>query len=177
MICHRVAISFELERGFVHDAVETVRSGTGHGLSADCPCMVVLENLCLHELHRKHSCLGSHRPEAQHGFRAGRPLEEHLHTADLFLDKTLVANIPVWFLSLGLRCPVVSFVRTRSVESYVVDSSKPVSYMATNQGGLGRTVHKLFQRCTSLLAHLWKNSLEKFAEPSSQRVDGQPRFL
>lgn len=50
MICHRVAISFELERDFVHDAAETVRSGTGHGLSADCPCMVVLESLFLHDI-------------------------------------------------------------------------------------------------------------------------------
>ena len=104
-------------------------------------------------------------------------MEEHLLSANLFLDKTLVANIPVWFLILDLRCHVVSFVRTRSVESYVLDSSKLVSYMATNQGGLGRTVIKSFKGEPLRSQHLWKNSLEKFAELSAQCVDGQPRFL
>ena len=41
-------------------------------------------------------------PEEQHGFRAGRRLEEHLLTANMFLHKTLAANIPVWVLSLDL---------------------------------------------------------------------------
>ena len=45
--------------------------------------------------------LDSHQPEEQHGFRAGRRFE-HLLTANLFLDKTLAANIPVWILSLDL---------------------------------------------------------------------------
>ena len=40
-------------------------------------------------LHRIEPCLDSHQPEEQHGFRAGRRLEEHLLTANLFLDKTL----------------------------------------------------------------------------------------
>ena len=53
-------------------------------------------------LHRIEPCLDSHQPEEQHGFRAGRRLEEHLLTANLFLDKTLAANIPVWILSLDL---------------------------------------------------------------------------
>ena len=53
-------------------------------------------------LHRIQPCLDSHQPEEQHGFRAGRRLEEHLLTANLFLDKTLAANIPVWVLSLDL---------------------------------------------------------------------------
>ena len=44
----------------------------------------------------------AHQPEKQHGFRAGRRLEEHLLTANLFLDKTLAANMPVWILSLDL---------------------------------------------------------------------------
>ena len=51
-------------------------------------------------LHRIQSCLDNHQPEEQHGFRAGRRLEEHLLTANLFLDKTLAANMPVWILSL-----------------------------------------------------------------------------
>ena len=55
-------------------------------------------------LHRIEPCLDSHQPEEQHehGFRAGRRLGEHLLTANLFLDKTLAANIPVWILSLDL---------------------------------------------------------------------------
>ena len=68
-------------------------------------------------------------------FRAGRRLEEHLLTANLFLDKTLAANIPVWILSLDLSkafgssrlgCVVVSFVRTGGVNSHVMDSSNPI---------------------------------------------------
>ena len=59
--------------------------------------------------------MDSHQPEeqhgfffsrafltAEHGFRAGRRLEEHLLTANLFVDKTLAANSPVWRLSLDL---------------------------------------------------------------------------
>ena len=53
-------------------------------------------------LHRIEPYLDSHQPEEQHGFRAGRRLEEHLLTANLFVDKTLAANIPVWILSLDL---------------------------------------------------------------------------
>ena len=43
-------------------------------------------------LHRTQSCLDNHRPEEQHGFRAGRPSA----------DKTLAANMQVWILSLDL---------------------------------------------------------------------------
>ena len=50
-------------------------------------------------LHRIQPCLDSCQPEEQHGFRAGRRLEEHLLTDNWFLDKTLAANIPVWVLS------------------------------------------------------------------------------
>ena len=53
-------------------------------------------------LHRIQPCLDNHQPEEQHGFRAGRRLQEHLLTANLFLDKTLAANMPVWILSLDL---------------------------------------------------------------------------
>ena len=53
-------------------------------------------------LHRIQPCLDNHQPEEQHGFRAGRRLEEHLLTANLFLDKTLAANMPVWIVSLDL---------------------------------------------------------------------------
>ena len=44
-------------------------------------------------LHRIEPCLDSHQPEEQHGFRAGRRLEQHLLTANFFLDKILAANI------------------------------------------------------------------------------------
>ena len=33
-----------------HDAGETSRSGTGHRVSADCFCTIVLQNLCLHDI-------------------------------------------------------------------------------------------------------------------------------
>jgi len=47
-------------------------------------------------------CLDGPRPQEQHGFRAGGFLEEHLLTANLFLEKTLAANILVWILGMGL---------------------------------------------------------------------------
>jgi len=53
-------------------------------------------------LHRIEPYLDSHQPEEQHGFRAGRRLQEHLLTANFFLDKTLAANMPAWILSLDL---------------------------------------------------------------------------
>ena len=53
-------------------------------------------------LHKTVPCLDSHQLEEQHGFRAGRRLEERLLTTNFFLDRTLAANIPVWILSLAL---------------------------------------------------------------------------
>ena len=41
---------FELGTDFVHNAGETRQGGTGHGLSADCFCTIVLPNLCLHDI-------------------------------------------------------------------------------------------------------------------------------
>ena len=41
---------FELETGFVHNAGETRQGGTGHGLSADCFCMIVLPSFCVHDI-------------------------------------------------------------------------------------------------------------------------------
>ena len=70
---------------------------------------------------------------AEHGFRAGRRLEEHLLTANLFVDKTLAANSPVWRLSLDLSkifdrgdwgALWLAFVRTGGVNSYVMDFFK-----------------------------------------------------
>ena len=40
--------------------------------------------------------------EEQHGFRPSRRLEEHLLTANLLLEKTAAAGIPVWVVSLDL---------------------------------------------------------------------------
>ena len=53
-------------------------------------------------LPRIQACLHNHQPEEQHGFRAGRRLKEHLLTANLFLDRTLAANMPVWIVNLDL---------------------------------------------------------------------------
>ena len=46
--------------------------------------------------------LDTHQPEEQHGFRSKYRLEEHLHTANLFLDKATAHGIPVWLVSLDL---------------------------------------------------------------------------
>ena len=43
-----------------------------------------------------------HQPEEQHGFRRGKRIEEHLLTANVFLDKALNVGIPVWVVSLDL---------------------------------------------------------------------------
>ena len=53
-------------------------------------------------LGRIEETLEQHQPEEQHGFRSGRRIEEHLLTANIVIDKTLLANIPLWILSLDL---------------------------------------------------------------------------
>ena len=42
------------------------------------------------------------QPEEQHGFRKQKTIDEHLLTANLSLQKTLAANIPLWIISLDL---------------------------------------------------------------------------
>ena len=42
------------------------------------------------------------QPEEQHGFRTNRRIEEHLLSANMVIDTTLLANRPVWILSLNL---------------------------------------------------------------------------
>ena len=42
------------------------------------------------------------QPEEQHGFRTKRRIEEHLLSANMVIDKTLLANKPLWILSLDL---------------------------------------------------------------------------
>ena len=42
------------------------------------------------------------QPEEQHGFRTKRRIEEHLLSANMVIDKTLLANKPSWILSLNL---------------------------------------------------------------------------
>ena len=44
----------------------------------------------------------TYQPEEQHGFRSKYRLEEHLLTANLFLDKATAHGIPVWLVSLDL---------------------------------------------------------------------------
>ena len=46
--------------------------------------------------------LDDHQPEEQHGFRRGKRIEEHLLTANVFLDKALDVGIPVWVVTLDL---------------------------------------------------------------------------
>ena len=42
------------------------------------------------------------QPEEQHGFRRVRRIEEHLSTANMVIDKTLLANTLLWIVSLDL---------------------------------------------------------------------------
>ena len=53
-------------------------------------------------LGRVEDTLEIHQPEAQHGFRPNRRLEEHLVTANLFLDKAWSVGMTVWVVSLDL---------------------------------------------------------------------------
>ena len=53
-------------------------------------------------LHRIEPVLDQHQPEEQHGFRAGRRMEEHLLSANLFSGKTKMISVPVWIVSLDL---------------------------------------------------------------------------
>ena len=53
-------------------------------------------------LERSELQLEDHQPEEQHGFRRGKRIEEHLLTANAFLDKTLAVGIPVRVVSLDL---------------------------------------------------------------------------
>ena len=53
-------------------------------------------------LGRMEKTLENSQPEEQHGFRKQRRIEEHLLTANLCLQKTLAANIPLWIISLDL---------------------------------------------------------------------------
>ena len=46
--------------------------------------------------------LDDHQPEEQHCFRRGKRIEEHLLTANVFLDKALDVGIPVWVVILDL---------------------------------------------------------------------------
>ena len=53
-------------------------------------------------LGRVEATLEQHQPEEQHGFKSGRRIEEHLLTANTVIDKTLLANVPLWIVSLDL---------------------------------------------------------------------------
>ena len=53
-------------------------------------------------LSRVEQSLESFQPEAQHGFRSGRRMEEHVLTTNLILDKSRAAGLPLWIISLDL---------------------------------------------------------------------------
>ena len=53
-------------------------------------------------LGRLEHVLDAQQPEEQHGFRAGRRLEEHLLSANILLDKAQATGFPVWIISLDL---------------------------------------------------------------------------
>ena len=43
------------------------------------------------------------QPEEQHGFRSNRRIEEHLLTANMVIDKTLLGNTPLWIVRKAVR--------------------------------------------------------------------------
>ena len=53
-------------------------------------------------LGRLEHVLDAEQPEEQHGFRAGRRLEEHLLSANILWDKAETTGLPVWSISLDL---------------------------------------------------------------------------
>ena len=53
-------------------------------------------------LGRTEDCLEQQQPQEQHGFRTGYRIEEHLGSANLFLDKAAAHDMPVWVVSLDL---------------------------------------------------------------------------
>ena len=53
-------------------------------------------------LRRIEDCLEQQQPQEQHGFRTGYRIEEHLVSANLFLDKAAAHDMPVWVVSLDL---------------------------------------------------------------------------
>ena len=53
-------------------------------------------------LGRIEETLEQHELEEQYGFRSGRRIEEHLLTTNVVIDKTLLANVPLWIVSLDL---------------------------------------------------------------------------
>ena len=53
-------------------------------------------------LARVEQSLESFQPEAQHGFRSGRRMEEHVLTTNFVLDKSRAAGLPLWIISLDL---------------------------------------------------------------------------
>ena len=74
--------------------------------------------------------LDDHQPEEQHGFRRGKRIEEHLLTANVFLDKALDVGIPVWvgkfrFVQGIWPCPSAStlerFAWTRHLRTHDLD--------------------------------------------------------
>jgi len=66
-------------------------------------CLMVLYKVFTYlVLGRLESNLESAQPEEQHGFRNDRRIEEHLSTASLVIEKTLMMNIPIWIISVDL---------------------------------------------------------------------------
>ena len=59
-----------------------------------------VQNFCI--LGRMEAPLEHCQPEEQHGFRSNRRTEEHLLTANMVIDKTLLGNTPLWIVSLDL---------------------------------------------------------------------------
>ena len=53
-------------------------------------------------LARVEQSLESFQPGAQHGFRSGRRMEEHVLTTNLILDKSRATGLPLWIVSLDL---------------------------------------------------------------------------
>jgi hypothetical protein len=66
-------------------------------------CLRILYKVYAHLLlGRMEEALEQAQPEEQCGFRGGRRLEEHVLTANIFVDEIFAAVVPAWLVSLDL---------------------------------------------------------------------------
>ena len=91
-----------MEKNIVHDASQKDPRKTCDGFPPHCQHTALLQAVCLHDPRTMEQSLETFQPEAQHGFRSGRRMEEHVLTTNLVLDKSGGAGLPLWIISLDL---------------------------------------------------------------------------
>ena len=99
-----------MEKNIVHDASQKDPRKTCDGFPPHCQHTALLQAVWLHDPRTSGAVIGarveqsseSFQPEAQHGFRSGRTMEEHILTTNLILDKSKGTGLPLWIISLDL---------------------------------------------------------------------------